>query len=1295
MKKILLLLFISLALLTQLWAEKKKVLLISGKDSHGNGAHEWSLGVDLLAKCLNEESNLSIEAVVSKLWPKDETIFNEVSSIIILSDGGGRHPARPHMNTLKKAMDRGVGLVCVHYAVEMPKGPDGDLFKSWLGGYFETHWSVNPHWTANFKNFSQHPISNGLQPFELKDEWYYHMRFADNGRVTPILSDLPPETTLKRKDGPHSNNPHVRDAVLKRKESQHVAWAYERPDGKGRSFGTTGAHYHTAWDQDSFRTMVLNAIAWTAHVEVPKNGVPSTPNPTKLQKLSMKLNKDPNACCEGHAVYSSPIITKKSKQQLVHIEASIKDAEDLYLVVDDADNGMSSDWANWLEPKLIDAQGHQHDLTNIKWHHASAGSGKVQLNKNHRGGPLKVQGKVYETGIGTHAKSIIHYKLPKDKHYVKFISKAGVDDEKKKYVSGLRFKVMTQKPKTKIDTFDKFDHVPTHLFNLPEDLEIKVWAKSPLFSNPTNMDIDYKGRIWVAEGKNYRRQKLDPKGDKIVVVVDKDGDGVADHSHVFVQETALVSPLGVAVIDNKVLVSQPPELIVYTDINRNAIFEPEIDQREILLSGFSGKNHDHSLHSVTVGPNGQYYFNHGNCGSKVTDREGWTLNAGSFYMTKEPAGLPSSDHNVYIGGVALRMNQDGTGLRPIGHNFRNSYEQVITSFGDVFQNDNDDPPNCRTTWLMEYSNLGFASKNGMRNWRSDMISGQTPQQAHWRQEDPGSLPAGDVYGGGSPTGIAFYENGIMEDRFKGYVLSCEPARNVVFGYRPKFEGAGITLPQRDHFLTSNPEKEFDGADFKRGNQKADELKTLFRPSDVTIGPDGAIYVADWFDSRVGGHGTRDKNATGAIYRIAPKNAKLSIPKFDLNTVEGQLAAFKSPSPNVRELGRSRLAKAGTPAIPEVSKLLEHKNEYIRARTVWLLSQMGSEGLTKVESLIQHSDPQMRIVAFRALRHTNHNMLEHAAELAKDPESIVRREVAVAMYNTSFEQSKDILLELAKRHDGKDRYYVEAFGLAAKQKELKTYLAIQQENLPEHIYRHLVWRLQPVLAIDEISSWAKDVKLSESERRSMLFSLSLIEDPKAAQAMKEISEQSGPFQQLASEFCQKRSQGIWFKYQNSEIAITYTDMLPPEQLGPVSHLPSTNEILKLHGNPEKGKVLFNKCSMCHKNQGIGIEFGPSLEGWGKSQTLEVIAKALLNPSEELAHGFTATELVVKGNKIIQGYIQAEGDPVIIKVFGGQDLVIPAKDIIRKKKLKKSLMISADKMGLSAQETRDLIEYLKKS
>ena len=723
----------------------------------------------------------------------------------------------------------------------------------------------------------------------------------------------------------------------------------------------------------------------------------------------------------------------------------------------------------------------------------------------------------------------------------------------------------------------------------------------------------------------------------------------------------------------------------------------------MLLTGFDGRNHDHSLHSVTVGPNGQYYFNHGNKGSRVTDKEGWQLNAGSFYSSRNVSGKPSSDGQVYLGGVALRVNQDGTGLRPIGHNFRNSYEQAVSSFGDVFQNDNDDPPASRTAWLMEYANMGFTSRNGLRNWRSDIMPGQTTQVGEWRQEDPGVTPAGDVYGGGAPTGIAFYENGLMEDRFGGYVISCEPARNTLFGYHPEAVGAGLALPQRDVFLTSNPEKNFAGADFRNAGGRVGNI-TLFRPSDVTVGPAGAVYVCDWFDARVGGHGTRDRGMTGTIYRIAPKGAKLTIPKFDLTKTAGQIAALKSPSPNVRELGRAPLEAAGPKAVAAVKALLSDANSFIQARAVWLLAKLGPRGLAEVEKLLDHEDPQMRIAAFRALRHQDHRTPEHAAKLAGDDSPLVRREVALALRYVPFEKCRDLLLRIAAGYDGKDRYYVEAFGIGCTDKEDKMYAALREKRSGKDfdpVYAGLVWRLHPVGAINELKAWAMDEKLDAATRRSMLFAIALVEAPQAAKAMVEIAKSAGgDVAKLAAVFIDKRNQGIWNAYKpKDQLAgkpagpVTYVDMLAPTQFAPEAKLPKASEILALKGDSAEGKKMIARCYVCHKIGSAGVEFGPALAGWGRTQTREVILRAMLEPSAELSHGFEGTELTVRGDKRIQGFVQAEGDPMVVRVFGGQDVVVAKADLKSRRKLKTSLMAPADRLGLTAQQLRDVVEYLK--
>ncbi len=589
--------------------------------------------------------------------------------------------------------------------------------------------------------------------------------------------------------------------------------------------------------------------------------------------------------------------------------------------------------------------------------------------------------------------------------------------------------------------------VPPEMFSAADDLEVTVWATTPLLYNPTNIEVDKDGRIWVAEGVNYRsHSKRRPEGDRIVVLEDSHGTGKADKSTVFVQEENLIAPLGIAVFDNKVVVSQPPDMIVYTDVNRDGKFDPTVDKRDVLLTGFNGRNHDHSLHSVTAGPDGLWYWNQGNTGAQFTDRSGKTFRVGSPYdhrpFTQQVvdatkiAGQKSDDGHVWIGGFTARMNPDGTDVTLIGYNYRNSYEQTVTSLGDIFQSDNDDPPACRVTPVLEYGNAGFASTDGQRSWRADMRPGQTVPIAEWRQEDPGTMPSGDVYGGGSPTGVAFYETDIIGKKWRGLLLTCEAGRNVVFGYLPRPDGAGFKLERFD-FLTSNKEKQFAGSDFLGGDRSVNnDLKTMFRPSDIVVGPDGALYVADWFDGRVGGHADLDANTAGTIYRIAPKGFKSRIPKFDLSSTSGQIEALKSPAVNVRNSGFTRLKAQGAKAVSAVAKLLNDENPYIAARAIWLLPQMGPKGIDKVVPLLRSKNDTTRLVAYRALRRANHNVLEMAAQMADDDSAAIRREVALTMRDLPVEKAATSSSELPRALMAAIAPILRPSGLAALQKKRK-------------------------------------------------------------------------------------------------------------------------------------------------------------------------------------------------------------------------------------------------------------------
>ena len=177
---------------------KKIVFLADGGKNSKTHAHES--GNALLAKAL-EDSELGFETSLYKGWPSDPKAFDGADCVVIFCNGGRRHLVMPHLDQFEKLIDSGVGFVFMHYAVEVPKGRGGDLMLKAMGGYFETYWSVNPHWTAEIKSLPEHPITRGVKPFTQDDEWYFHMRFQPKG-VTPILSAHPPKSTMDRKDGP-------------------------------------------------------------------------------------------------------------------------------------------------------------------------------------------------------------------------------------------------------------------------------------------------------------------------------------------------------------------------------------------------------------------------------------------------------------------------------------------------------------------------------------------------------------------------------------------------------------------------------------------------------------------------------------------------------------------------------------------------------------------------------------------------------------------------------------------------------------------------------------------------------------------------------------------------------------------------------------------------------------------------------------------------------------------------------------------------------------------------------------
>ncbi len=264
-------------------AKGAKVVLVAGRPSHGPGEHEFNAGCKLLAKCLSQIPGIE-PVVVTGGWPGDESVFDSAKTLVFFMDGGGGHPMihKDHLQKLQKLMDQGVGLVCLHYAVEVPKDKGGPQFLDWIGGYYETGFSTNPHWKADVQSLPTHPITQGVKPFALNDEWYFSIRFRPEMKgITPIVVAKPDDRT---REG-HSSSPRgpMSHIVQAKGRDEVLAWAVERPDG-GRGFGFTGAHFHKNWGDPNFRKLVLNAILWTAKQDVPAQGAETTVSDDELRE---------------------------------------------------------------------------------------------------------------------------------------------------------------------------------------------------------------------------------------------------------------------------------------------------------------------------------------------------------------------------------------------------------------------------------------------------------------------------------------------------------------------------------------------------------------------------------------------------------------------------------------------------------------------------------------------------------------------------------------------------------------------------------------------------------------------------------------------------------------------------------------------------------------------------------------------------------------------------------------------------------------------------------------------------
>ncbi|GBD36750.1 hypothetical protein HRbin36_01878 [bacterium HR36] len=605
-------------------------------------------------------------------------------------------------------------------------------------------------------------------------------------------------------------------------------------------------------------------------------------------------------------------------------------------------------------------------------------------------------------------------------------------------------------------------------FQVAEGLEWRLFASEPMFCNPTCIDIDHHGRIWVCESVNYRcrlrNQPLNrPAGDRIVVLEDLDGDGKADRATTFYQAPEFIAPLGIAVAPNasgrgqRIYVCHSPYIYVFEDADDDLRAD---GPPQVLLSGFRGYDHDHGVHGIHFGPDGKLYFT---CGDTGIDgiRDRW----GKVWKTN------NTDCRA---GTVWRCDANGSNIEMLAHNFRNHYEPAIDSFGTLFVSDNDDDGSQQTRicHVLFGGNYGYWPRGR--------------GESHWHEEQPGVVHKVLRTWFGSPTGMAWYEGDLIPwtggrkpEEYYGRLLHTDAGPRQVRIYYVRIKGAGFEIDRQDVVTSSD---------------------NWFRPSDICVAPDGSLFVSDWYDPGVGGHGMGDITR-GRIYRLTPKGyAAYRVVPPDWSSEAGILAGLESPNLSARVGSWQAFRQLPEKRQEQLARqiLANEQNLILSARLAWLLIQTPQWSNHWALLTQKSQDVRWQMMLVRAAKDRAEKLEQAPKEVREWVEGLIRPgtplpvlgEIAIALRDENSVYAKPLIYKLAKLYPGNEHFYLAALGIAVGQEDRtrrETILGDFARQFPRWDERvlELIWEWRPSQVIAHLDQQVLDENRPLAQRLRML------------------------------------------------------------------------------------------------------------------------------------------------------------------------------------------------------------------